>query len=69
MTQIKLIPHDGGPCPVDRNVKRCIVIDRVGGETIIDPHWEVHERDWNWKGREFFTDILSYCQIEIKEQR
>jgi hypothetical protein len=60
MTTINLIPHDGGPCPVEGD---CIGKYRNGGITLSKAQYE-----WEWKGRgKHNTDIIAYCPIEIKE--
>lgn len=66
--EIKMIPHDGGPCPVDGRllVKRSdddlIIIDNANKgdlSSYATGFYDVYELEW--------SEIIAYCPIEIKE--
>lgn len=59
-TAIHLIPHDGGPCPVEEE-SFVITQMRVG---VMDIEKAFRLR-WNHKNAA--GDIIAYCPIEIKE--
>jgi hypothetical protein len=58
-TEIKLIPHDGGPCPVEG-----IVIIKFRNGYILMAK-ETSNLRWRHTGAD--SDIIAYCPIEIKE--